>query len=118
RAVLVDCHERLAAEGVDFSAYHSVASAHDLEALRQALGHAEWNLYGQSYGVRLALTAMRETPDGIRSVVLDSAYPLEVNLYEAAPGNAARAMDALFAACAQDAGCAERFPQLEQTFAT
>ncbi|MGY1844655.1 alpha/beta hydrolase [Modestobacter sp. SYSU DS0875] len=114
-ASLEECRQRLVDEGVDFADYDSAASAADLDDLRRALGHEEWNLYGISYGTRLAQTAMRDTPEGIRSVVLDASYPIDADLYEETPGNAARAIDALFAACAADAGCAERYPDLEQT---
>ncbi|OMQ15448.1 hypothetical protein A7K94_0209390 [Modestobacter sp. VKM Ac-2676] len=114
-ASLEECRQRLVDEGVDFDDYDSAASAADLDDLRRALGHEEWNLYGISYGTRLAQTAMRDTPDGIRAVVLDASYPVDADLYEETPGNAARALEALFASCAADAGCAERYPDLEQT---
>jgi pimeloyl-ACP methyl ester carboxylesterase len=114
-ASLDECRQRLVDEGVDFADYNSAASAADLEDLRRALGHEKWNLYGISYGTRLAQTAMRDHPEGIRAVVLDASYPIDADLYEETPGNAARAIDALFDACAADAGCAERYPDLEQT---
>ncbi|TWH75216.1 alpha/beta hydrolase [Modestobacter roseus] len=114
-ASLEECRQRLVDEGVDVADYDSAASAADLDDLRRALGHEEWNLYGISYGTRLAQTAMRDTPDGIRSVVLDASYPIDADLYEETPGNAVRALEALFASCAADAGCAERYPDLEQT---
>ncbi|GAB3352121.1 alpha/beta fold hydrolase [Modestobacter lapidis] len=110
------CRQRLLDEGIDLADYNSAASAADLDDLRRALEYEEWNLYGISYGTRLAQTAMRDTPGGIRSVVLDAAYPIDADLYGEAPRNAARAMEALFDVCADDAGCAERFPDLEQTF--
>lgn len=113
---LEDCRQRLIDEGVDFGDYDSAASAADLEDLRTALGYEQWNLYGNSYGTRLALTAMRDHPDGIRSVVLDAAYPLEANLYAEAPENAARAMDEFFSACEADPNCSQQFPNLEQRF--
>ncbi|WP_222192892.1 alpha/beta hydrolase [Modestobacter italicus] len=114
-ASLEECHQRLVDEGIDLSDYDSAASAADLDDLRRALEHEEWNLYGISYGTRLAQTAMRDHPEGIRSVVLDAAYPIDADLYEEGPENAARAIEALFATCAADAGCAEQFPDLEQT---
>ncbi|SDF48736.1 alpha/beta hydrolase fold [Blastococcus aurantiacus] len=113
---LDECHERLADDGVDFADYNSAASAADLEDLRVALDYDEWNLYGISYGTRLAQQAMRDHPDGIRSVVLDSAYPADADLYEEMPGNAERAMDALFATCADDPACATAYPDLSRTF--
>ncbi|MGY2084226.1 alpha/beta hydrolase [Blastococcus sp. SYSU DS0539] len=113
---LDECRQRLVDEGIDFADYDSAASAADLEDLRVALGYDEWNLYGISYGTRLAQAAMRDHPEGIRSVVLDAAYPVDADLYEETPGNAVRAMEALFAACADDPGCAAEYPDLERTF--
>lgn len=110
------CRQRLVDEGVDFSHFTSVASAADVEDLRQALGYDEWNLYGNSYGARLALTVMRDFPEGIRSVVLDAAYPIDANLYLEAPANMARAFDAFFDSCAQDAACDQAYPDLARTF--
>ena len=113
---LDDCRRRLVDQGVDFADYNSAASATDLDDLRQALGYEQWNLYGTSYGTRLALAAVRDHPDGIRSVVLDAAYPVTASLYEEIPQNAARAIEAFFALCEADAGCRQRFPDLEAAF--
>ncbi|WP_324276787.1 alpha/beta hydrolase [Blastococcus brunescens] len=115
---LDECRQRLVEEGVDFADYNSAASAADLEDLRVALGYDQWNLYGISYGTRLAQAAMRDHPDGIRSVVLDAAYPVDADLYAETPGNAVRAMEELFATCADDPACAARYPDLEQRFQT
>lgn len=109
------CRDRLEAEGIDLSAYTSAANAADLEDLRLALGYEQWNLYGISYGTRLALTAMRDFPDGIRSAILDSPYPPQVSQADL-PGGADRAFDLLFAACANDPDCAAAYPDLEQVF--
>ena len=113
---LEECRQRLVDDGVDLADYDSAASAADVDDLREALGHDEWDLYGISYGTRLAQTAMRDHPDGIRSVVLDAAYPVDADLYAETPGNAVRAMDALFAACAADPWCATAYPDLGQRF--
>ncbi len=113
---LVSCRNRLVSEGVNPAAYTSAASAADLEDLRVTLGYARWNLIGISYGTRLALTAMRDYPDGIRSAILDSTYPLEVNLHTEMPANADRAFKTLFKGCAANSGCTARYPDLEQVF--
>jgi len=115
-AVLLECRSRLVSQGVNLAAFDSAENAADLDAVRQALGIEQWNLYGISYGTRLALTLMRDFPQGIRSVVIDSVVPLQVDLYTSIPGNAARAMETFFGACASNAGCDRDFPHLEQTF--
>jgi pimeloyl-ACP methyl ester carboxylesterase len=76
-AAAVACAERLQAEGIDLTAYNSRESVADIAELRVALGIEEWNLYGVSYGTRLALSALRYQPAGIRTVILDSVFPPE-----------------------------------------
>lgn len=112
------CHERLLAEGVSLDVYNSAQSAADVAMLRQALGYTEWNLYGASYGSRLAQTIMRDHPEGIRSVVLDSTYPIAANLVTDTPRNVKRAIDLFFASCAEDEACERAFPDLENRFWT
>ncbi len=110
------CRDRLISQGIDLSAYTSAASAADLNDLRLALGYDQINLYGVSYGTRLALTVMRDYPQALRSVVLDSTYPLDANLYTALAPNAERAFNALFDDCAADLTCNAAYPNLRAVF--
>lgn len=111
------CREKLTAAGTDLDAYTTEASADDIEDLRKALGYSKWNLYGLSYGTRLALTVLRRHPSGIRSVVLDSVLPPEVNFDEVATSNLLRALNAVFDGCASDRECGAAYPDLRQRFA-
>jgi len=110
------CRDRLTAQGIDLSVYNSAASAADVNDLRLALGYEQLNLYGDSYGTRLALTVMRDFPGAVRSAVLDSTYPLEVNLYTALASNAERAFNVLFDNCAADPICNAAYPNLKAVF--
>ncbi|MDJ0755725.1 MAG: alpha/beta fold hydrolase [Ardenticatenaceae bacterium] len=113
---LGECRQRLLDNGVDLSAYNSAENAADVEDLRQALGYDSWNLLGVSYGTRLAQTVMRDFPQGVRSVILDSPYPLEADLQEAIPGHMTRGFRVFFDGCAADPACAAAYPDLEGTF--
>lgn len=115
-AAFRECRDRLRSEGVDLAAYRSVTSAADLQDLRLALGYEQLNLYGVSYGTRLALTVLRDFPQTVRSAVLDSTYPPQVNLYTFLAPNAARAFAALFSRCAADPECHAHYPHLEAVF--
>jgi pimeloyl-ACP methyl ester carboxylesterase len=110
------CRDRLAAAGWDLSAYNSTENAADLADLRVALGIPEWNVYGVSYGTDLALQTLRDHPDGIRTVVLDSVLPPQSNLIAEAWPNAALSYRSLFDACAAQRPCAAAFPDLEAEF--
>jgi pimeloyl-ACP methyl ester carboxylesterase len=67
-------------------------------------------LLGISYVTRLGLTLMLDHPAGIRSVILDSVVPPEVDLYGDAAQNGEAGFERTFAACAADAACAEKYP--------
>ncbi|TMB97296.1 MAG: alpha/beta hydrolase [Chloroflexi bacterium] len=110
------CRDRLTKLRVDLPAYNSAENASDVDDLRVALGYDQWNLYGASYGTRLALTVMRDHPQGVRSVILDSTVPLEADLYADLPAGLARSLDRLFSACAADRFCAGTYPNLESVF--
>src|SRR5690606_8977113 len=110
------CYRRLVATGIDLTQYNSAESAADINDLRLALGYNQVNLYGVSYGSRLALTAMRDYPHAVRSAILDSAVPLEVDMFATLYTHRARAVNLLFSHCAADAHCAAAFPDLENRF--
>jgi pimeloyl-ACP methyl ester carboxylesterase len=112
----IKCRDRLVKAGINLAAYTSAANAADLNDLRIALGYDKWNLYGISYGTRLALTEMRDFPAGIRSVILDSTYPLQANLDVDVPASAARVFNVLFDGCAADAACNQSYPHLKTMF--
>ena len=110
------CRDSLTDSGVNLSAYTSAENAADLNDLRQALGYQEWNLLGVSYGTKLALTAMRDFPQGIRSVILDSTYPPQVDAYSSIYSGADRAFAVLFDGCSADPVCDAAYPELETRF--
>lgn len=105
------CAEELSAVA-DLSAYNTVANAADVNDLRVALGYDEVNLWGGSYGTRLALGVMRDHPQGLRSVVLDAPYGPEVDVYLATPSSYDRALTVLEQECAADDACNAAYPDL------
>ncbi len=105
------CRDRLVGAGIDLSAYTTLANAADLEDLRLALGYDQWNLYGISYGTRLALAVMRHYPKGVRSVILDSSYPPDKNVFEDEAAILDRSLDLLAARCAADAACQRQYQE-------
>ena len=110
------CYERLVDEGVDLAAYNTAENAADVEALRLALGIEQWDVLGISYGTRLALQVMKEYPDGLRSVVLDSTFPPNVDTPVQDALSTMESLNRLFAECAADATCASEYPDLEGVF--
>ncbi|MBK9123693.1 MAG: alpha/beta fold hydrolase [Chloroflexi bacterium] len=111
-----ECRDRLLANGVDLTAYTSAENAADVEALRLALGYEQVNLLGISYGTRLALTVMRDYPDGVRSVILDSVYPPNIDTNYNVVSDTYELISRMFADCAADPACSAAYPDLEVRF--
>jgi pimeloyl-ACP methyl ester carboxylesterase len=112
----LECHDDLIAQGIDLSGYNTVETAADVNDLRIALGYDKVNLYGTSSGTRTILTIMRNHPEGIRSVILDSVYPPQVGLYSTVSLSAYRVFSLLFEECRADPECDQKYPNLEALF--
>jgi pimeloyl-ACP methyl ester carboxylesterase len=110
------CIAELEAQGVDRRAYNTAASVADLIDLRRALGYESWDVYGMSYGARLAQEAMARDGRAIRSVVLASPVARGFSSQAEQPLSTQRALGRVYAACARQASCRDAFPTVEQDF--
>ncbi|MCP4142645.1 MAG: alpha/beta hydrolase [Chloroflexi bacterium] len=109
-----ECRERLSAQGVNLSAYNTTESASDVKDLILALGYKQATLFGVSYGTRLAQVVMREYPEVVRSVILDSVLPVESKIYNESAAIGQYSLDTLYAGCAANAECRLAYPDLEE----
>jgi pimeloyl-ACP methyl ester carboxylesterase len=97
--------------------YTTSVAVRDLERVRAALGIETWNVYGVSYGTRVAQHYLKQYPERVRSVVLDGVVPPSLALGPDVAREAQRALEQIFARCAADAQCGARFAALPQLFA-
>jgi pimeloyl-ACP methyl ester carboxylesterase len=86
--------------------------------VRRALGYGPVNLFGVSYGTRLALEVQRQFPGGVRRMVLDGVAPPDMALPLAMSADAQSALEALFADCEREPGCARRYAGLRVQWRT
>lgn len=92
--------------------YTTSVAVGDLEAARQALGYEALNVYGVSYGTRVAQHYARRHVDRVRTLIIDGVAPPAVPLGPNAAINAQRTLSRLFDRCSGEPACAERFPDL------
>jgi pimeloyl-ACP methyl ester carboxylesterase len=97
--------------------YTTTVAVQDLEDVRKAMGYPQMDLYGISYGTRVALQYLRAYPDSVRAVILDGVVPADLALGPAVSLDAQRALGLIFTRCAQDAACHKAFPDLAAEFA-
>lgn len=113
---LTDCGAALREKGVKLEFFNTGQAALDVEAVRRALGYEKMNLYGGSYGTRLAQEVMRRAPDGLRAVVLDSVIPPSVDRVARSATAIQEAAERVFKACQADADCNKNYPDLKNTY--
>jgi pimeloyl-ACP methyl ester carboxylesterase len=110
------CLAELTAQGkIDVTQYTTTAVVADLDEVRVALGYARINLWGGSYGTRVAQEYLRRHADQVRSVVLDGVAPPALNISVDIWPTREAALAGVLAACAADAACREAYPDLRAT---
>jgi pimeloyl-ACP methyl ester carboxylesterase len=113
---LSDCLSSFTRQGYDLSAFNSVEIAADYPTVLQALGYKQFHFYGVSYGTEIGQYLMREAPESLRSVVLDSIVSMNMNYNLTGPNTADRDFRLIFKSCATNVDCQRTYPHLEQTF--
>jgi pimeloyl-ACP methyl ester carboxylesterase len=117
---LVQSHTRACLESLpgDPRFYTTSVAVEDLDAARAALQYERINIYGISYGTRVAQQYLRRYPARVRSLVLDGVVPPALALGPHVAVEAQAALDALFNRCSKSAACDEAFPNLRASFAS
>ena len=114
-AAVKACRARLE-KTADLRFYTTDIAVDDLDEVRQALGYQQINLYGTSYGSRVAQIYMQRHPSSLRAVAIKGIVPPSM----AAPESHARAGEAawtnLVARCKADPDCARAFPSVDADF--
>jgi pimeloyl-ACP methyl ester carboxylesterase len=93
--------------------YTTSIAVGDLDAVRAALGYERINVFGGSYGTRVAQHYARRFPERTRTVVLDGVVPPTLALVPQIAIESQRALER----CAADPACDGRFPDLSEQFA-
>jgi pimeloyl-ACP methyl ester carboxylesterase len=102
------CLETLSSHA-DVAYYTTSVAVQDLDKVRAALGYERINLYGSSYGTRVAQHYLRKFPKRTRSVILDGVVAPDTALGPAIALDAERALNSIFDRCTRDASCHEHF---------
>lgn len=110
------CVAELEKQGVPLALYNTTQNALDLPLIVKALGYSAYNIYGISYGTKLALEVMRSAPQAIRSVIIDGVAPSWLNLYNSHSQKMDEAIQHVVDQCAADKGCNEAYPDLGRIF--
>lgn len=98
--------------------YTTSVAVRDLDDVRAVLGYQKLDLYGVSYGTRVAQHYMRRYPQRVRAVILDGVVPAQLALGPDIAIDAQAAIDNAFARCESNDECKKAFPNIADTFAS
>lgn len=98
--------------------YTTSVAVRDLDEVRAALGYERINLYGVSYGTRVAQHYLRRYPEHVRAVILDGVIAPGATLLVDSAFHAQRALDLIFERCGKEAACHTAFPDPAGDFST
>lgn len=105
------CLQKLDAAPEHYTTPNAVA---DLDAVREALGYDKLNLFGISYGTRMALSYLRAYPQHVRSAMLDGVAPTALKLPLYAGRDTLSALQRTLDDCIKDTDCKKLAPDLQQ----
>ncbi|MEM9077444.1 MAG: alpha/beta fold hydrolase [Bacteroidota bacterium] len=110
------CKERLEESDIDLNSYTTNHISADINDLINVLGIEEYNLLTMSYSTKIGQVLIRDFPDKIRSVVMDSPLPLEASYDEESVNNLLESLDNLLTDCENDTDCNNAFPSIKSRF--
>ena len=109
------CRDSLGARA-DLRQYTTPIIADDLDDVRAALGYDRINIYGTSYGSRLAFVYVRQHPEHVRAIVMKAIVPTNAHMPMGYAQDAEHALSLLARDCAADRECATQYPNFESEF--
>jgi pimeloyl-ACP methyl ester carboxylesterase len=104
----VKCRDELAKTS-DLRQYTTSIAVRDLDHVRQLLGYSRINIYGQSYGTRVAQHYARRYPKATRTLILDGVIDPATVLGPAIALDAEHALERILKRCTADAACQKAF---------
>jgi pimeloyl-ACP methyl ester carboxylesterase len=111
RKATQDCLAKL---GQRVRFYTTSIAVRDLDDVRAALGYEQIDLYGASYGTRVAELYMRRYPARVHAAILDGVTYPEQTIGVEMPQDGENALNLIVARCARAPDCAAAYPELQK----
>ena len=100
----------------DLTKYTTEIAVDDLDEVRRALGYGRINLYGTSYGSRVAQVYMQRHPESLRAVSMKGIVPASMAMPETHAAAGEDAWQSVVARCRKNSACNDRYPLVAVAF--
>jgi len=109
RAYVKSC---LAGVSADVRQYTTAPAMEDVADVVRALGYAQVDVYGGSYGATAAQYLLALHPELVRTAILDGGTLLDVPIFELWGRNGERSLRSILSRCATSSRCARAYPRV------
>jgi len=111
--ILAKCAETHAARAVWYSTPYAI---NDIESVRVALNYPRINVWGVSYGTRVALAYLQRFPESVRTLVIDGVAPASMHLLDSMAQDVRGALTTVIKQCADNQACTQRYGDVQADY--
>ncbi|HEY6063068.1 MAG TPA: alpha/beta fold hydrolase, partial [Chitinophagaceae bacterium] len=112
-SLITDNYNRLGRQN-DLTKYGTFNATLDIETVRKAMGYQKINIYGTSYGTRLAFSYIKKYPARVRTATLKGIVPDNLVIPYNFAEDAQKSLDKVVEDCANIDSCKRTFPDFEK----
>ena len=116
KAMILEYKEKCEEKNINPQYYNTIQNAKDVGILFKHLGYGKYNLFGGSYGTRIARVVQDMFPESIHSSVLDSPAPLSGDFLLNRLDSYSLALGRIFEYCEDDVKCKKQYPNLKEDY--
>ncbi len=116
REMIRDFQEQCKAQNINPAYYNTHQNAKDVGLLFAHLGYGKYNLFGGSYGTRLARVVQDFFPEFVHSSVLDSPAPMSGDFLLNRLESYSLALGRIFDYCNGNTDCNSQYPNLREDY--
>lgn len=116
KAMILEYKKKCEERNMNPQYYNTIQNAKDVGMLFKHLGYGKYNLFGGSYGTRIARVVQDLFPDAIHSAVLDSPSPLSGDFLLNRLDSYSLALGRIFEYCENDVKCKKQYPKLKEDY--
>ena len=114
--VIKDYKQKCKSQNINLEYYNTFQNAKDVGRLMNHLGYEKYNLYGSSYGTRLARVIQDMFPEKLHTVIHNSPAPLTGDFLINRLDSYGLALSRIFNYCKNNTGCNQQYPNLEADY--
>ena len=101
---------------MDLDQYNTNNIVDDINSLRAALGYTKIDLFGNSYGTRVAQVFVRRHSNYVRTTILDAPEDITSPLGSSIATDSEKSLRSIIEECKKDVACTNAYPHFEQDF--